>query len=156
MKHVSTAYRTRAIADRVASEIVGLNVPEASVRVVSNATDGVRELTDIGVSDADAGAHGDALRDGGSVVVASVEDDEKVATIEEIMRDPEHAMTEDELRARHDEGAAIAPAGDPLAAVGSTSTIGAADDGRTTYADPMDTGEHVRRDGIAEDGTRRD
>ena len=154
MKHVSAAYRTRAVADRVVSEIEALGVPPRDLTVVPDdggAGSAGARMSEIGLADADIRSHEEAIREGGHVVVASVADDEKVSTIEGIMRDPEHAMTEDELRARHDEGAAIAPAGEPLAAVGSTSTIGAADDGRTTLADPMESGEHVRHDGVRRD-----
>ena len=154
MKHVSAAYRTRAIADRVASEIEALGVPRGDLNIVpeeGSTGSATERLSTLGLDDADVRSHGEAIRDGGHVVVASVVDDEKVSTIEQIMRDPEHAMTEDELRARHGEGAAIAPAGEPLAAVGSTSNIGAADDGRTTLADPMESGEHVRHDGVRRD-----
>ena len=151
MKHVSAAYRTRAIADRVVSEIAALGVSRSDLSVVPDeaaAGSAGSRLKELGLNDADVRAHDQAIREGGHVVVATVEDDEKVSMIEAIMRDPEHAMTEDELRTRHDEGAAIAPAGEPLAAVGATSTIGAADDGRTTLADPMESGEHVRHDGV--------
>ena len=149
MKHVSAVYRTEAVAERVRAEIERLGVPASDVHRISadGGTDGGARLEGLGLPPEDVARYGHAIGGGDHVVVASVVDDEKTATIEGIMRDPEHAKDDDELRADNPEGQLIAPAGEPLAAVGATSTIGAADDGRTTYADPMESGEHRRADG---------
>lgn len=162
MKHVSAVYRTHEIASRVRSQIEDLGVARSDVHLVpddaAHHTAGTArddaasdQLASLGLPDGDVHTYRHAVRNGDYVVVADVVDDEKVATIEGVMRDPDHALNEDELRARYADEQLIAPAGAPLAAVGSTSSIGAADDGRTTFADPMESGEHVRHDGVKRD-----
>ena len=167
MKQIAAVYRTHAIADRVRSEIEALGVPASDVHVVpddaSPHTAGTMRqdagsfdrLHTLGLPEDDVRTYQHAVRNGDYVVVASVVDDERIETIQGIMRDPEHAMNDDELRARYADEQLIAPSGAPLAAVGATSNIGAADDGRTTYADPMESGEHVRHDGV-HGGVKRD
>ena len=139
MKNVTAIFRTQAIAERVRDEIVTLGVPEADVLIVSGTTPGTHAtdaLSGFGVPDADVASYRDAV-DGGACVVSARLHGEHVQAVEGIMRDPANAGDEEALRAEHPEDQLIAPAGRPIGAVGSTSTIGAADDGRQTYADPM-------------------
>lgn len=157
MKTVSAIYRTHEIASRVRDDVVRLGVSESDVRVVPddpNPLDAgttrddaamMEGLHDYGLSEDDVRTYQHSVRNGDYVVIARMHD-EHVEAAQGIMRDPDHALNEDELRSRYADEQLIAPAGRPLSAVGSTSTIGAADDGRTTYADPLESGEHPRRD----------
>ena len=157
MKTVSAVYRTHEIAARVRSDIAALGVPEGDVHIVPedaaplNAgttrddVDAMDRLHGYGLPEDDVRTYQHAVRNGDYVVVARLHG-EHVEAVEGIMRDPDHARSEDELRAQYADEQLIAPSGGPLAAVGSTSNIGAADDGRQTYADPMESGAHRRRD----------
>ena len=157
MKTVTAIFRTHATADRVRNDIITTGVGTGDVDIVPNdpnplATGTTRDDVDAmdrlhhyGLPDDDVRTYQHAVRNGDYVVAARV-DDEHLATVQEIMRNPDHAVNEDELRTRYADEQLIAPSGRPLAAMGSTSTIGAADDGRQTYADPMESGEHRRGD----------
>ena len=143
MKHVTALYATRDAAERVRDEIIAQDVEPSHVRLIPSApgevngsSDDMEALHGIGLSDDDVRVYQNAVRHGDTVVTAHV-DDEKAGLVEEAMRDPNHGLDVGALRARHADDQLIAPAGKPLGAVGSTSTIGAADDGRTTYRDPM-------------------
>ena len=156
MKIVTAVYRTHEIASRVRDDIRGIGVGDADIAIVpddpaevsAGATrddvGAMERLHGFGLAEDDARTYQHAVRNGDYVVVARLHD-EHLETAQGIMRDPDHALNEDELRARYADEQLIAPAGRPLSAVGSTSTIGAADDGRQTYADPLESGEHPRR-----------
>ena len=140
MKHVTALYRTHEIAARVREAIVSQGVSEGDVRIMPE--DGGRDidldtLGELGLSDEDARHYRDAVASGDSLVTAHV-DEERAELVQAAMRDPDATADEDALRERHPEDQLIAPAGKPVGAVGATTTIGAADDGRTTYRDPMD------------------
>ena len=157
MKTVTAIYRTHAIADRVRGEILAMGASGGDVDIVPDDpnplaegttrddADAMDRLHGYGLPDDDVRTYQHAVRNGDYVVAARV-DEESLSTVQAIMRVPEHAMNEDELRARYADEQLIAPSGGPLAAMGSTSTIGAADDGRQTYADPLGSGDHPRGD----------
>lgn len=138
MKHVTALYRTRADAEAARDKVVAMGAEPDGVRVVSGTT---TDLDALGLNESEMATYREALGRGDALLVASV-DDEMGELAQAAMRDPAGGPDDAELRARaDDEGQLIAPAGKPLAAVGATSTIGAADDGRQTYQDPMEPRE---------------
>ena len=136
MKYVTALFRSHDAANAVRDDLVSQGVPADDVRIIDSASDDAMnelELPEATVADFRRG-----MAAGGVVVAASV-DDERVEIVQGAMGGAEHRMDEDELRRLDgDDGQLIAPAGKPLGAVGATSTIGAADDGRQTYRDPME------------------
>ena len=135
MKIVSALYRSLDTAESVLNELksVGGGVERADIVSGPDARSRAEEL---GVSNEDLANYGTALDDGDSLVVAKV-DDETMVLADEIMRRTGDGIDVEALKQAHGDDQLIAPAGEPAAAVGATSTIGAADDGRTTYRDPM-------------------
>ena len=135
MTTLTALYDTLEVADRVRAELRTLDpksveiLSAADAHAVDRIRQGVRDEAQV----ADRQA---ALQDGKYLVIAEVADDKRDMA-ERILHGAGHALNEDELRERNPDGAAIAPAGEPAGAVGATSTIGLADDGRTTLRDPM-------------------
>lgn len=148
MKIVTALYRTHDVATRVRNDVISLGVSEADADIVClhsmSEPDAMERLHGYDLPEDDVRTYQHAVRNGDHLVVARVHDEHLEAT-QGVMRDPDHAVPEDELRARYAGEQLIAPAGKPVSAVGSTSNIGAADDGRQTYADPMESGAHKRR-----------
>ena len=148
MKIVTALYRTHEIAQRVRSDVISLGIPDGDVDIVCTTSysedEAMQRLHGYGLAEDDVRTYQHAVRNGDHVVIARVHD-EHLEAAQGIMRDPDHALSEDELRTRYADEQLIAPAGRPLSAVGSTSNIGVADDGRQTYADPLESGDHPRR-----------
>ena len=135
MKHVTALYRTTDMAERVRAEIAAAGVADSDIHVVSGTERG--HLRDVELTDEERARYEAALDGGDAMVVAHV-DDEHAEIAQRIMARPESDENTERLRAEHPEGQLIAPAGKPLGAVGATSTIGAADDGRQAYEDPLE------------------
>ena len=147
MKHVTALYRSHGAATRVRDEIVAAGVEAGAVRIipenapqpgVQHGTKGDMEaLHDLGLPEDDVRTYQHAVRNGDTVVTAHV-DDEQAELAQAAMRDPDHGRDVEALRTQYAEEQLIAPAGRPLGAVGATSTVGLADDGRQTYSDPLE------------------
>ena len=145
MKHVTAIYRSRDAAERARDAVIGAGIDADHVRIIPETAAGPTEadldrLAGLGLSDEDLVAYREALQ-GGDAIVTAEADEEHAGLVEAALRDADEGVDAEELRARHAEGQAIAPGGKPLAAVAGTSTIGAADDGRQTYRDPMEPRE---------------
>ena len=150
MKHVTALYRSHGAATRVRDEIVAAGTDASAVRIIPDSAPqpGVQHGTEadlealhgIGLPEDDVRTYQHAVRAGDTIVTAHV-DDEQVDLVEAAMRDPDHGRDVESLRAQYADEQLIAPAGAPLSAVGATSTIGLADDGRQTRRDPLEPRE---------------
>lgn len=139
MKTVTVLYNDQATAQRLKAELDELGVQSAEV-VTNSDADAMDRIHGYGLPDDDVRTYQHAVRNGDVLLVATC-DEEKVELVTEAMRRPDGVADMDALRTRYADEALIAPSGKPLGAVGSTSTVGLADDGRTTYRDPMEPRE---------------
>ena len=135
MKYVTALFRSRDAADAVRDDLLSQGVPADDVRLLDRDDHG--GLDDMDLPEATVADYRRGIESGDVVVSAHV-DDERVEIVQAAMGGAGESVDEDELRKLDEDGQLIAPAGKPLGAVGSTSTIGAADDGRQTYRDPME------------------
>ena len=140
MSRVTATFATMEGARDAKTRLEGVGIEPSSIRILPDHADGATHdgdgaARDIAALDIDAGEREDlqrAVRDGNHVVTADVPAAHLVEA-EEVIRQGDHARS-----AAHSEGQAIAPGGEPAAAVGATSTIGIADDGQQTRSDPLD------------------
>lgn len=138
MKYITALFRSADVAEAVRADLVAQGVPAEDVRMIGRDADG--ELDGLDLPDAVVADYRQGLSNG-EVVLAAHVDDERAEIVQAAMGGAGENVDEDELRKLDGDGQLIAPAGKPLGAVGATSTIGAADDGRQTYRDPMEPRE---------------
>lgn len=139
MKTITVLYNDHATATRLKNELDELDVQSAEI-VTNGDADAMDRIHGYGLSDDDVRTYQHAVRNGQILLVTTC-DEEKVDLVTQAMRKPDGVADMDALRTRYADEALIAPSGRPLGAVGSTSTVGLADDGRTTYRDPLEPRE---------------
>ena len=140
MSRVTATFATMEEARAARTRLEGEGVETSRIRIIPEHADGAvhdgdggaREIDAMGFDASERDDLSRAVRDGYHVVTADVHASQLVRA-EEVIREGDHARAE-----RHAEGQDIAPGGRPAAAVGATSTIGIADDGRQTYSDPLE------------------